>query len=417
MVWMRMGTASFFLSVFLAGSTFANAREAMLAEAFVASHWMRPIVPESGIEEEPVPGPGLELLNIIDELTARVRVLVYRKPRSFDHEFALLVTGGRIRRAFVVSTARSGSAPVLGKFRLDVPRVNGNPWPWRVSMKYDLSPMYWALQIDGGYYFHSSPHYGNLGAPASKGCIRASYPDAMEVFDQVVNHSAGSHSIIELQEGLTLGSGSAGELALLQLLERSGWTVDDLKRAIQASFLEVRLVSKGDVEYAPGVPIDAHVRPLSGITEKQWSFPTCGGRDCWELYRRPRRILRLKPELLFKNPGTTSHSWAGRLPVFSGAQLFLQGLIPGGIAECDPFLIREVRVRVGSSSQPPVIRICERRSGVCSRSRAPTALTASELVFPLGQISEKFGSSKELYLEVESGSGVLEAIDAVYFDS
>jgi hypothetical protein len=193
--------------------------------------------------------------------------------------------------------------------------------------------------------------------------------------------------------------------------------VDDLRKAIQASFLEVRLVSKGDVEYAPGVPADAHVRPLSGITEKQWPFPTCGGRDCWELYRRPRRILRLKPEIVFKNPGVTNHGWTGRLPVVAGMQVFLQGLIPGGIAECDPFLIREVRVRVGASSQPPSIRICDQKSGVCSRSRAPEPFSAGELLFPLGQISEKLRSSESLYLEVESGSGVLEGIDAVYFDS
>lgn len=381
-----------------------------------AQVWNRPLLPEILSEDDPVSSLNLELLSPVEDLATQVRVVVHRKPIGFDHEFALLVVGGKIRRAFVVSTAKEGKVPILGKFVLDVPRVNGTPWPWRVSIKFDHSPMFWALQINGGYFFHSSPHYGNLGAPASNGCIRASYPDAMEVFDAVVNRSAGRASVIELHEGLRLGSGSSTESALLGLLEQSGWTLSELQLALETSFREVRLVSKGDVEYAPGVPIDGHVRPFGEINEKKQVFPKCGGRDCWEHFRHPRRILRLKPDVIFRNPAVSSFAWTGNVSIMPGSRVFLEGLIPGGVAECDPFLIREVRVRVVASTIAPRIRICDQESGVCSRFRGPAPFASEELVFPLGLISERLRSSAGLYLEVESGEGTVESIEAVYFD-
>ncbi len=323
---------------------------------------------------------------------------------------------GRIRRAFVVSTAKEGKVPILGRYLLDVPRVKGTPWPWRVSIKFDNSPMFWALQIDGGYFMHSTPHYGNLGAPASNGCIRTSYPDAMEVFDAVVNENAGLPSVIELREGLKLGSGSRDEVALLGWLQQSGWTLPDLELALETSFAEVRAVSKGDVEYAPGVPADGHVRPFAGISEKRQVLPGCGGRDCWEHFRRSRRLLRLKGDVIFKDPAVSVEAWKGKVPVRGGTRLFLDGLIPGGIADRDPFLIREVRVRAAASATAPRIRICDQDARVCSRFRGPPPFLSEELVFPLGQISERLRSSKGLYLEVESGEGAVESVEAVYFD-
>jgi hypothetical protein len=387
----------------------------------LAQTWSRPLLPEFYPEDDPAASVAFEgwsaIDDAVDELAAQVRVVVHRRPRSFEHEFGLLVVGGKIRRAFVVSTARDGKAPILGKYRLEVPRVNGKPWPWRVSIKYDRSPMFWALQIDGGYFLHSSPHYGNLGAPASNGCIRTSYPDAMEVFDAVVNLNTGRPSIIELHEGLEVGSGTPDDIALDHLLRQSQWTVSDLERALQISFEEVRSVSKGDVEYAPGVPADAHVRPFAEITEKMATFPTCGVHDCWSLYRRPRRILRLKPHVIFRDPSTHVYYWSGSLPMGAGSRIFLQDLIPGGLAESDPFLIREIRLGVKGASPSPRIRICETESKVCSRYRSPASFSSEGLVYPIYQISEQLKSSSGLFIEVESGKGKLEAVEAVYFNS
>ncbi len=63
--------------------------------------------------------------------------------------------------------------------------------PFPLSSAYELSTMYWGLEIFGGYLIHSTPHYGELGRPASMGCIRQSYPDAMELFDMVTNQFGG----------------------------------------------------------------------------------------------------------------------------------------------------------------------------------------------------------------------------------
>jgi hypothetical protein len=59
-------------------------------------------------------------------------------------------------------------------------------FPWIKSAAYNNSQMFWGLWIKGGYFIHSTPHYGELGRPASMGCIRQSFPDAQELFKLMV---------------------------------------------------------------------------------------------------------------------------------------------------------------------------------------------------------------------------------------
>jgi hypothetical protein len=83
-------------------------------------------------------------------------------------------------------------------------------FPWVRSEAYHNSQMYWALWIKGGYFIHSTPHYGELGRPASMGCIRQSFPDAQELFKLMVEqnmtgmiriHAIGSNEAVNrLQE-------------------------------------------------------------------------------------------------------------------------------------------------------------------------------------------------------------------------
>lgn len=83
-------------------------------------------------------------------------------------------------------------------------------FPWIRSRAYNNSQMYWGLWIKGGYFIHSTPHYGELGRPASMGCIRQSFPDAQELFKLVVDdgmsamiriHAVGStEAVTRLQE-------------------------------------------------------------------------------------------------------------------------------------------------------------------------------------------------------------------------
>ena len=235
---------------------------------------------------------------LLEAKRARIQLITYRMPVSFDYEFTLLVVDGKIKRAFVVSTAKKGAIPILGVHRLDIPEVNRKPWPWKTSIKYENSPMYWALNIHGGYYFHSSPHYGNLGRPASKGCIRASIPDAMEVFDLIANQMPGEPAYSLIFGNTQLGENEEGSQLLQRVLESSGWTPDRLRDALKASRNEVVAVSEGDLEFAPGIPVDSHVRPFSGEDQDERSFPCCSDVNCWDYFHKKRTMLFLNSSIL-----------------------------------------------------------------------------------------------------------------------
>jgi hypothetical protein len=382
------------------------------------------LVPESFPEADPetLLSEGLQDLSQSPTLessgSARIRILIQRMPKSFDHEFGLLLVDGRISRAFLVSTAVEGKAPILGTYRLGIPRVKGKPWPWRTSIKYQNSPMYWALQIDGGYFIHSTPHYGNLGAPASMGCIRASLPDAMELFDAVANRGGSAGGVITLREGLDLSRDDAVSREFRQALERSGWSKEDLDRALDKSRSEIEAVSRGDLEYAPGVPVDAHPRPFSESLESSRSYPLCAGSDCWKLYRREPRILRLKPNVQLLNPSVTEYSdgFTGPARLARGAVLVLDPSLGGAIGSLDPFLIDDVELGLRSGGVPLKVRICERESGICSKPRGPIANEAGVFLYPLYQISQKLKSSSGLFLEVVEGEGFLESLRVRYFN-
>jgi hypothetical protein len=60
-------------------------------------------------------------------------------------------------------------------------------FPWIKSTSYNNSQMYWGVWIHGGYFIHSTPHYGELGMPASMGCIRQSFEDAQALFKLIVD--------------------------------------------------------------------------------------------------------------------------------------------------------------------------------------------------------------------------------------
>jgi hypothetical protein len=253
---------------------------------------------QEGTEGFPANSAGLKPATLFDAKRARIQLLTFRTPISFDYEFTLLVVDGKIRRAFLVSTARTGSTPILGVHRLEVPVVNARPWPWKTSIKYENSPMYWGLNIHEGYYFHSSPHYGNLGRPASKGCIRASIPDAMEVFDLLVNQMSGVAAYSVIFQNTDLNKNGEDSAILNRVLENSGWTVDSLKEALKASRNEIVAVSQGDLELAPGVPVDSHVRPFSGEVQDERFFPCCSDVNCWDYFHKKRTTLLLKASLL-----------------------------------------------------------------------------------------------------------------------
>jgi lipoprotein-anchoring transpeptidase ErfK/SrfK len=80
-----------------------------------------------------------------------------------------------------VSTARKGYVTPTGTFR---------PYslqPMHYSKKYDNAPMPNSIFFSGGYAIHATPHVGNLGRPASHGCVRLSPTNARTLYGIVKN--------------------------------------------------------------------------------------------------------------------------------------------------------------------------------------------------------------------------------------
>lgn len=80
-----------------------------------------------------------------------------------------------------VSTARRGYSTPTGTF---------HPYslqPMHYSKKYDNAPMPHSIFFSGGYAIHATPHIGNLGRPASHGCVRLHPANAATLYD-IVKH-------------------------------------------------------------------------------------------------------------------------------------------------------------------------------------------------------------------------------------
>jgi lipoprotein-anchoring transpeptidase ErfK/SrfK len=78
-----------------------------------------------------------------------------------------------------VSTARKGYYTPTGTF---------HPYSLQLmhySRKYDNAPMPHSIFFSGGFAIHATPHVGNLGRPASHGCVRLSPSNAAILYDIV----------------------------------------------------------------------------------------------------------------------------------------------------------------------------------------------------------------------------------------
>ena len=78
-----------------------------------------------------------------------------------------------------VSTARKGYYTPTGTF---------HPYSLQLmhySKKYDNAPMPHSIFFSGGYAIHATPHTGNLGRPASHGCVRLSPGNAATLYSIV----------------------------------------------------------------------------------------------------------------------------------------------------------------------------------------------------------------------------------------
>lgn len=218
-----------------------------------------------------------------------------------------------------VVTKRSRKTTPNGNFKLTAvslkTRVKGAdgkpsapqtlPFPFLSSTTYDRSAMYWGLSIYGGYFFHSTPHTGQLGRPASMGCVRQSFPDAMELWDFVANRSQGRLAMIRIHKMHSLEaytrlreivydprympSDPANQLTPEQLnqtaLPNSSRDLNWLVGQLNVNYQRVR-------DYAAKYGSDHNGVGYSWIdptTKKAAApvFPLCGGFDCFKVWGDP----------------------------------------------------------------------------------------------------------------------------------
>jgi lipoprotein-anchoring transpeptidase ErfK/SrfK len=97
---------------------------------------------------------------------------------------------GRVIYHWKVSTARKGYVTPRGTYR---PTRLHTMW---YSRKYDMSPMPHSIFFHGGYAIHGTPYVGNLGRPASHGCVRLHPDNARKLFSMVKSAGPGNVRIV-----------------------------------------------------------------------------------------------------------------------------------------------------------------------------------------------------------------------------
>jgi len=109
---------------------------------------------------------------------------------SKHHQTMNIYEDGELIERWPVSTARRGYYTPVGTF---------HPYsyqPMHYSKKFDNAPMPHSIFFSGGYAIHATPHVGNLGRPASHGCVRLSPSNAATLY----NMTKGVSTTISIKE-------------------------------------------------------------------------------------------------------------------------------------------------------------------------------------------------------------------------
>lgn len=252
---------------------------------------------EDDPNEMPSNDDPVNTLDNADPSQSRMQIDVFRKPIGLgvDKEFMVVSQDHRPISAHVISTAKAGKGTIgdsmpakrefMAKIELRHPVTGGRslladirntpssvavPFPWHVSSSYAGSTMYWGLQIDGPFWLHSTPHYRDLGKPASMGCVRVSFPTAMKVFDLAVNQFKGNVKV-QMHNFSNAAKIAESNARWSELGLTAAW----VNAQVQADYLDANampLNAKGDYL---GV---GHAR--RGIRNVEW--PKCGNTDCFK---------------------------------------------------------------------------------------------------------------------------------------
>ena len=97
---------------------------------------------------------------------------------------------GKMHGSWRVSTARRGYRTPTGSFRPQ--RMHRRYY----SRRYNNSPMPHSVFFYKGYAIHGTEHIGQLGRPASHGCIRLHPSHAARFYSLIRQHGTGSTRIV-----------------------------------------------------------------------------------------------------------------------------------------------------------------------------------------------------------------------------
>lgn len=106
-----------------------------------------------------------------------------------EQEMFVQTPGGNV--IWPVSTGRSGYDTPLGDYSVD--RLEES---W-FSSKYDDAPMPHSVFFYKGYAIHGTGDLGNLGQPASHGCVRL-HPTAAENLFELIQYYGPQNTIIRI---------------------------------------------------------------------------------------------------------------------------------------------------------------------------------------------------------------------------
>ena len=101
-----------------------------------------------------------------------------------------VIVDGEHRYTWAVSTGRMGYNTPNGSYGPQ--RLERN---WH-SRKYNMAPMPYSIFFRGGYAIHGSYATGQLGSPASHGCVRLAPSNAATLFSLVQDYGAENTVII-----------------------------------------------------------------------------------------------------------------------------------------------------------------------------------------------------------------------------
>lgn len=123
-------------------------------------------------------------LSTIETASADVRVRIDKRAQRMH-----VWVDGQLQYVWPVSTGRRGYATPGGSYR---PHRLEPRW---YSRKYDMAPMHNAIFFRGGYAIHGTSHVGQLGRPASHGCVRLHPSNARELYSLVKSYGLGATRI------------------------------------------------------------------------------------------------------------------------------------------------------------------------------------------------------------------------------